>query len=745
MLLPFLRVRNVFTVAGLTAALIGILAGCTESAPPSVSNAAAVEGAAVDWVNPGGDVGKTHYSRLTDINTKNATDLGYAWDLRLGSHRGQEATPVVINGVMITSGNLGRVYAVNAATGELLWKFEPTVNMQVNRGACCDQVNRGVAVKDGLVYVGALDGILYALNAEMGAVVWQVNTVADPTRGITITGAPEVAGDVVVIGNGGAEYDVRGYVTAYDVKTGEQRWRFYTVPKDPAEGPQESPALEKALATWDENSRWDIGGGGTVWDAIHYDPEFDALYIGVGNGGPYLNSKRSPSGGDNLYLSSIVALDPATGAVKWHYQETPKDSWDYTATQPMVLTHMAIDGEQVPVILHAPKNGFLYVIDRRNGQVLRASSIVYQNWADGVNLETGRPNLTPEHSDYTSGPKIVYPSSAGARNWYPMSYNPDTGLLYGTVLDMGNLIFTTPGQKPHRARALNNDAALFFTNDLVSILPTLPAPFREAVEALPAMERVREVPASSQLRAIDPLTGEAVWSVDMHGWQDRAGVLTTAGGLLFQGDLTGRFSVYDAKTGEHLHSIETGTSMLAAPMTYKVNGEQYVAVMAGWGGGGWSFVPRYSAAYNYSNEGRIIAFKLGGKTRAPFPEKRAPLTVAPEAPAQAPDVTAETIANGASLFFANCAICHSNKQRAGVPDLRRMSADKHALFDAIVLQGAFVPLGMPRWDDILTEGDVHAIHAYLIDAQQKTRAVELELQRQGKTLDPESANIMTNY
>ncbi len=748
--------KKIWLVSAIILGLVGV-AGCSDTNKPADSAAAPSAklgasndastgvGAGENWPTPGGDMGKTHYSTLTSISRDNVSELGFAWELKLGTQRGLEATPVVIDGVMVTSGNLGKTYALDAATGKEIWRFEPDVDMQVNRTACCDQVNRGVAVKNGKVYVAAFDGILNALDLKTGKVLWQANTVADPTNGLNITGAPEIAGDVVIIGNGGAEFDTRGYVTAYDLNTGEQRWRFFTVPRDPALGPQENPEIEEAVKTWDANSRWDIGGGGTVWDAIHYDPEFDAVYIGVGNGGPYLNTKRSPSGGDNLFLSSIVALDPKTGRVKWHYQETPMDSWDYTATQPMVLTDLDIDGESVPVILHAPKNGFMYVIDRRNGKVLRASSLVYQTWADGVDLETGRPNMTPEYSDYSTGPKIVFPASSGARNWHPASFNPETGLYYAAVVDMGNLIWSTPGQKPHRVKGLNNDAALMFSTDIEAVLPTFPAPMREAIEALPAMKRVRENPATSELRAIEPLTGETVWSVPLKGWQDRSGVLTTAGGLLFQGDVGGNLSVFDLKTGELLKTIATGTAIMAAPMTYKVNGEQYVAVMAGWGGGGWSFVPAYSAAYRYSNEGRILAFKLNG-AETPLPEPLPPLTVAPPPPPQAEGVTPEIIAKGASLFFGNCAICHSNKQRSvAVKDLSRMQPGSHTIFKNIVLDGAFLPLGMPRWDDLLSEEDVEAIHAYLIDLQAKTHAKESKLVEEGKSLDPSGANIMTGY
>lgn len=374
------------------------LAGCGNAPAPEVDTS--TYGAGEDWDNPGGDWAESHFSRLTDITPENADQLGLAWEYDLGTERVQEATPVVIDGVMYHAGNLGRVYALNAATGEELWAFEPEVDMQINRAVCCDQANRGLAVRDGRVFVAAIDGWLYALDAATGAVAWRVDTITERKRGYTVTGAPELAGDLVVIGNAGAEYDVRGYVTAYNVADGSEAWRFFTIPRDPAEGPQESEALEAALATWDPKSRWDIGGGGTVWDAITYDPLFDQVIIGVGNGGPYPLATRSPAGGDNLYLNSLVALDRATGEMKWHFQETPTDSWDLTATQPMILARLDMDGEggegERPVIIHTPKNGFLFVVDRETGKPLLAEPMVRVNWTDGWNLETGRPNLTPE-------------------------------------------------------------------------------------------------------------------------------------------------------------------------------------------------------------------------------------------------------------------------------------------------------------------------------------------------------------
>jgi quinohemoprotein ethanol dehydrogenase len=697
-----------------------------------------------DWATPGGDVGKSHHSQLTDISAANVGNLGFAWGADLGTNRVLEATPVVIDGVMYTSGVAGRAYAFDAATGKERWRFEPQIDPEVHRAVCCDQANRGVAVARGKVYVSAVDGMMYALDAKTGAVAWKADAVEDHARGITSTGAPEVAGDVVVIGNAGAEYDVRGYVSAFDLESGTLKWRFHIVPRDPKLGPQDDPDLEAAVKTWDPNSRWDVGGGGTAWDAINYDRETGLVLVGTGNGGPYHTARRSPKGGDQLYLSSIVALDAKTGRLKWHYQETPGDNWDYTATQPMILTKMKVDGEDRPVVIHAPKNGFLYIIDRRNGKLLRANAIVRMNWANGVDMKTGRPNLTPASSDYATSAKIVFPATPGARNWHPGSYDPSTGLYYAPVLDMGNLLFMSPGAKPLQKKMLNNDAALIFTPDILAALPTLPPPVQAAVKALPALAEARRNPAFGELRAIDPLTGKTKWARPQQGWQDRGGVLTTAGGLLFQGNIGGQLNVYDKASGKLLKSIETGTSILAAPMTYRVKGVQYVAVMAAWGGGGFPYVPRYAAAYKKGNMGRLLVFKIGGGA-VPIPADLPKLEIASVPPVQAAGVTPAVIAAGQGLFYGNCALCHANQHRSITPDLRRMSPETHQAFNDIVLRGALAANGMPRWDDRLKPADAAALHAYLINLQGKTRADELEKIKRGLALDAPSPAIMSNF
>jgi len=727
-------------------ALALLLAGCSGGQEVPRQQATAAD----DWTNPGGDAGKSHHSQLTDINPGNVARLGLAWQVELGTNRVLEATPVVIDGVMYTSGVAGRAYAFDAATGKELWRFEPEIDMQVNRWVCCDQANRGVAVAPdgkggGKVYVGALDGKLYALDAATGKVVWSVDTIKDKTRGYSSTGAPEIAGSVVVLGNAGSDYDARGYVSAFDLETGKLVWRFFVVPRDPKLGPQDHPDLEAALKTWDADSRWDMGAGGSPWDAIAYDAETGLVLVGTGNAEPYALSVRSPKGGHNLYTSSIVALDAKTGRVRWHYQETPSEQWDYDATAPMILTRMKIDGKDRAVVIHAPKNGFLYVIDRHDGKLIRANKIVRVNWAKRIDPETGVPEIDHEAADISRGPRIVFPATPGARNWFPASYDAATGLYYGSVQDMGNLIFVPPGPKPYAPKGLNTASALIFSPVLEGVFPTLPPSVQAAVKALPAWSEVLRDPGGTQLRAIDPLTGKTVWAKPMAGWQDRGGTLTTASGLLFQGTVGGRFNVHDMKTGALLKSIDTGTSILAAPMTYRVKGVQYVAVMAAWGGGGYPYVPPYAAAYKRGNMGRLLVFRLDGGA-VPVPAELPALEVASAPPAQAAGVTPATIAQGQALFFASgCALCHSNQHRSITPDLRRMQPATHAAFRDIVLNGLYVPAGMPRFDDVLKPAEVDAIHAWLIDSQARLRIEELEKQRRNIPLDAPGLAILSNY
>lgn len=656
------------------------------------------------WLASGRDWRGTYYSPLTQIDTGSVGRVGLAWSYDLGTRRGQEATPVVVDGTMYTSGNWGRVYALDARTGAERWIFVPEVDGQYGRYACCDVVNRGVAVWKGRVYVAALDGWLYALDARNGKVLWRSDSFVDRKRPATVTGAPQVAGDVVVIGQGGADFaDSRGYVSAFDLATGKLKWRFFTVPGDPRH-PPESPAMERAAATWSRDSLWETGGGGTPWDAMAYDPQLDLLYVGTGNAAPFSWWDRSPGGGDNLYLASILAIRPKTGRLVWHYQTVPGERWDYTATQKMILADLDIGGRRRKVLMQAPKNGFFYVLDRATGELLSARPYAPVNWASGIDPRSGRPILTGE-ADYRDGPALVYPAASGAHNWQPMAFNPDTGLVYIPVIE-GAMIFAKGYDPAGRSLADKwNVNAVFIEDYPQGGVPSL---------GLPPLAKVlkgRPHPARrAVLRAWDPVRARTVWEAPEEGfWQ--GGVMTTAGGLVIQGRSDGMLVFRDAASGKRLHMLDTGSSIMAAPMSYEIDGVQYVAVMAGYGGAaGWAFPPG-SAAYKYGNENRILVFRLDG---AKMPTRTA-VAVPSFAVPPRQFGTARDIARGESLFAAHCARCHANTDRSLLPDLRRMAPGTHDAFEAIVLDGALSADGMGRFDDILTRADARAVHAYLID------------------------------
>ena len=664
------------------------------------------------WLTDGRDLGHTHHSPLTTINKINAARLGFAWQYDTGTTRGMEATPIVVDGVLYTSGPTGRVYALRANTGKEIWKFDPQSDGQVNRWACCDEVNRGVAVWEGMVYVASLDGRLFGLDAATGRKVWEVDTVVDHNRGYTSTGAPEVAGGVVVIGNGGADYDARGYVSAYDIKTGKLRWRFFVVPHDPKLGPQESKALQDiALPTWDPDSRWDVGGGGTPWGPMVYDPDLNLLYVGTGNAALFNWHERSPKGGDNLFLCSLLALNPDTGDLVWYYQQTPRDSWDYTATQQIVLADLEVDGVMRKVLMQAPKNGFFYVLDRQTGKVLRAHKYIPANWATHVDLATGKPAIDNAAVDYDYGtpPKFVMPSGMGGHSWNAMTWDAKRKLAFIPAIEGGALTADTTKGHTYRPKLTNSGTSILFGDSLLASPATLAEPMKSALQKL---QDSGQAESYSVLKAFDPLTGQVKWERRNTDWWDRPGVLSTDGGVLFQGTDRGLFRVIDADTGAVLKEIDVGTSIIDTPMTYTVDGVQYVAVQAAWGGGGWFAPHATSAVIKYGNAGRIIAFRLGGgPTPLPKPINRNP--VIPEPP---PRIADAALIQRGSRSFGNCRTCHANRPDGMTPDLRvspLLRSDE--AFSAVVLKGALRPRGMPQWDDVLSAEDAQAIRAYLID------------------------------
>ena len=644
-----------------------------------------------NWLSHGRSYDEQRYSPLTQVNDTNAAELGLEWFYEFDTKRGLEATPIIVDGVMFTTGAWSRVYALDASSGKLLWQYNPQVPKEWAVHACCDVVNRGVALWMGSVFVGTLDGRLVSLDAKTGNVNWSVQTT-DKTKPYTITGAPRVVNGKVIIGNGGAEYGVRGYVSAYAADSGEMAWRFYTVPGNPAE-PFESNAMEQAAATWN-GEWWNYGGGGTVWDSMAYDPELNLLYIGVGNGSPWNQQIRSPGGGDNLFLSSIVALNPDNGEYVWHYQTTPAESWDYTATQHMILADLEIEGSPRKVILQAPKNGFFYVLDRENGALISAEPYVKTTWASHIDPETGRP-VEIEGARYKDGPALVLPAPYGGHNWHPMAYSPRTGLIYIPAQDI--------------PFAYGTDENFTFTPGLWNVgINPLYASFPEQPPEVQAqlMEMI-----SGQIIAWDPVGRREVWRVQ-HALPWNGGMLATAGNLVFQGNSVGDFAAYRADTGEKLWSASAQTGIVASPVTYEVDGEQYVSVLAGWGGSLALSGGGIAAATGSHGVSRILTYKLNSAATLP---EFVPVTLILDPPPRTGDES--MIALGKQRFADRCMVCHGDGAVGGgvVPDLRYMNAEQHQLWMGIVLGGLYRDKGMVSFADVLSAEEATAIQAFVIE------------------------------
>ena len=664
-----------------------------------------------NWFTTGRDFGEQHYSPLDQITDANVDKLGFAWSYDTNTKRGLEATPIVIDGVMYTSGAFGKAYAIDAKTGEEIWYFDAMNDGQSSRGTCCGEVSRGVAVWKGTVYVAVTDGRLFALDAKTGKVIWQVDTFVDHKRAYSITGAPRIAGHVVVIGNGGGEYDARGYVSAYDLETGKFAWRFYTVPGDPAKG-YENPAMEMAAKTWDPNSRWDVGLGGTPWDSMVYDPTLNLLYVGTGNAALYNRSERSPSGGDNLFLTSILALNPDTGQLVWYYQEVPGDMWDSTATQPIVLADLEIDGQKRKVLMQAPKNGFFWVLDRETGKLISAKNFVPQNWMKSIDPETGKVTVDRAKVDYSNGVKLIFPSSIGAHSWHPMAFDHQTGLVYFSGMRGGMYMFDPTKGHVYHPGLRNADVVTILSGTTDFSRMKLPPDVKKTLESGELLKGAPDPKMSGFVMAWDPVKQEKAWEYPVDGPFDRGGVLATAGNLVVASSITGNLRFFDAKTGKLLREIQTGSSIVAAPMSYTVDGVQYISVMAALGGGLYTQLPPpNSADYKYGNAGRILTFKLGGGP-TPIPPELPPVAPIPKPPKQFG--TPAQIAHGAELFSDYCNACHLNAPRGYPPDLRRLDPSTHQDFENIVLGGQRVPLGMPKWDDLMSKDDTKDLHAYII-------------------------------
>ncbi|HEY0846043.1 MAG TPA: PQQ-dependent dehydrogenase, methanol/ethanol family [Noviherbaspirillum sp.] len=640
-----------------------------------------------NWLSHGRTYSEQRYSPLTGINDGNVGRLGLVWAMDLDNDRGLEATPIVVDGIMYATLAWSRVFAVDAATGKKLWEFDPQVPKAKGQHACCDVVNRGVAVWKGKVYVGTIDGRLIALDAVNGKQLWSTQTT-DNRQAYTITGAPRVVKDKVIIGNGGAELGVRGYFSAYDVNSGKMLWRFYVVPGDPSR-PQESVELAKALGSWN-GEWWKYGGGGTVWNAMAYDPELNLLYVGTGNGSPWNRQVRSPGGGDNLYLSSILAVNPDTGRLAWHYQTTPGDTWDFTATQDIVLADMEIDGKKRKVLMQAPKNGFFYVLDRATGKLLSAEKFGKVTWAERIDLATGRPVEAPG-ARYEEKPSVQWPGPFGAHNWQPMSFSPKTGLVYIPYQELPFVYSNGAKDFRYRPGTWNLGAG------------------EENFTAFP-----REV-ASGALVAWDPVKQKEAWKAP-HAFHWNGGTMATAGNLVFQGTADGRFLAFAADTGKQLWEFAAQTGVMAGPVTYQAGRDQYVAVMAGWGGAAGLIGGEATLAPGVRNISRLLVFKLDGKaTLPPIPVLRDTYTRVPQPVKASPEV----IAHGSKVFHTTCSMCHGVGAVSGgmIPDLRRSSDATRNAFEEIVMKGALHARGMASFGDVITSDDLEAIKAYVMDKE----------------------------
>ncbi|MDB6103688.1 MAG: PQQ-dependent dehydrogenase, methanol/ethanol family [Gammaproteobacteria bacterium] len=662
-----------------------LLAACrllSNSPAPATDGDASAVGSGAEWHTVNADSDETGYSRLNQITAASAGRLGLAWYLDLPREASLEASPIEVGGVLYFTGSYAALYAVDAASGRLVWKFEPkTWEHNPTKMNFAFAANRGATYANGKIFFAALDGRLFALDAKTGQMIWSTETT-DPKGGQTVTGAPRVFSGKVIIGQGGADFGMRGYVSAFDQETGKQLWRFYVVPGSP-EANKADPAMEAAANTWSGEFWKKTGGGGGPWDSITFDAELNRVYIGTANASPYDSQARSPDGGDNLYTASIVALDADTGNYVWHYQINPRDSWDYDCTQQMTLATLTIDGEHRKVLMQAPKNGFFYVLDRQNGKLISAEKLGKVTWADHIDLATGRPVETP-NIRYETGQSILYPFNSGLHSWMRMAYSPATGLVYVPTMQMATRF--------HRGVPDDNDFNVFGLN--VASVGGDPGDGHGA------------------LVAWDPVAQKARWRVVLDTlWN--GGTVSTAGNVVFQGAADGWFSAYDARTGTRLWHQNVGMGIIASPMTYSVGGKQYVAILAGYGGSAAVLSDIMNVGWKYTGPRRLLTFALDGKAILP-PSEPPALKVNPQDnPAEVLDP--KQIALGKAMYMA-CAACHGrNLVGAGgpAPDLRESSIPLNPeAFWSVVHEGALIERGMPRFG-IFGKPQIEALRQYI--------------------------------
>ncbi|MEL7186240.1 MAG: PQQ-dependent dehydrogenase, methanol/ethanol family [Pseudomonadota bacterium] len=646
-----------------------------------------------NWFLKGGNFRGQHFSPLAQVNRANVADLGLAWSRMLPSPDGIAATPIVIDGVLYISASWSVVYAIDAKNGKVLWKYDPDVRARLGDDPSMSwpaRAHRGLAVWQGKVFVSTADCRLIALDAATGKPAWTEQT-CDIEQGYAITDSPYVGGDLVFIGNSGSESGERnrGYVSAYDADSGELRWRFYTVPSHIPEE-NTSDAMQMAAATWSGDALEKFGGGGSVWNEMTYDPESGLLFFGTAGALPYMWHERSPDGLDNLFTSSVIAIDASSGDYVWHYQTVPQDSWEYNANMNIVLADIPFENKQRKVLMIAPKNGFHYVLDRLTGELLDAEKFARVNWASHINLETGRPVYDPDGRFWEKETERneVWPNMWGAHSWQPMSYHPRLNLVYIPVIDHPTITFDQDG------------------NDYEDT-----SEVRRVVDGKPF--------DPGKLLAIDPSSGAVRWSVP-HTMPYNGGVMATAGDLVFQGDAYGRFNAFDAATGEKLWSVKTGSRITAAPASYAIDGTQYVVIPVGAGGGLQWVYPELHAADEVLGPTRLMAFALGAKSRMPaeMPDMRR----LPDQPALT--ASQNDIKYGKQWYHSACSGCHGKNAvtRFGgsVADLRFSTADTHANWDDIVIGGSRKDRGMPGFGDMPVEGS-QQIRAYILSLSEQLR------------------------